>query len=1009
VVAGAGSGKTEVIARRIAWEVGIRGVPRDRIVAFTFTERAAEEMQFRVRRYLGQIAGEEGSPTLGGLYVGTIHAFCLKMLRELAPDKFHNFDVLDDGARVALVERRFYNVLAGKPMEQAFKDEGIARGHFDAIERFLHAYDLLNEYHQLVIELPEGTPPGPGRDEEAWCEQARLLTPVGTSRAAQAFAVSAARFHALLHCRRFLDFSTAQAELLRLIERDLKAAAVLAERIDHLVVDEAQDVNPVQSELMRRVVGASGRLTAVGDHRQAIFGWRGGRVDIMGALHDELVADSEGEVIELEENFRSTSRIIELANRWADSITAPGGMATPDMSHGRASRADFDPSHVAFCDFPERDGEAEWIAETIARMVEGERGARHDEGDGERGVRLADIAILLRSATDARSYGDALKARGIPAVFRGSDLFAQPEVLLLLGALARLVALDQFMGRTLQGFIAQALACPPEPEPIVRAAAAQLAAQGMAVEQDCADRLVLLADLLHRRIFDGVAPQASDLRTLRSHAARDLLKPGPQPRRVFPQAIFHSLVEEAGVPVWDAMGRKSEVRMFHVGALARLVTSLETPGWTTPFDLRSQIIGLCMWGPSGARLPEADLLAAPDAVSIGTVHSAKGLEWPVVFLADVKARRFPSQKARSQPPLPFEPPFTTVIDAAHLADNTNYDSERRLMYVAVTRAERYLFVSCSGRERSLFRKEIEPLVAAVGGVVATEGVGVPDKIDLRDGHRDAAAERLISSFSDLRYYLECPHDFYLRKVLGFAPTIDQAFGYGRGVHNLMRAIHADPARWARLAADEQALESALEGLVDQGLFYLRYTTGPPYEQMRRKALRVVADYVRTYAGELAHLTFEPEREFETLLEEERVLISGAIDVVRRDDPPRVTLVDFKSGDAKHDSAVKLDTDEMRLQVSLYGIAARAEMEYEPERGLVRYLAEEDPAARELDVPLTEAALADAARVVSQTARAIKQRDFHKGPSPSARDVNDGHRCGRCDFKHICGLRARVER
>src|SRR4051812_48981578 len=73
--------------------------------------------------------------------------------------------------------------------------------------------------------------------------------------------------------------------------------------------------------------------------------------------------------------------------------------------------------------------------------------------------------------------------------------------------------------------------------------------------------------------------------------------------------------------------------------------------------------------------------------------------------------------------------------------------------------------------------------------------------------------------------MACPHDFYLRKVLGFAPTIDQAFGYGRGVHSLMRAIHSNPKKWAALASNPPELDREIQSLVDRGLFYLRYTTG----------------------------------------------------------------------------------------------------------------------------------------------------------------------------------------
>lgn len=1007
VVAGAGSGKTEVMARRIAHQVSVQGVERSKIVAFTFTERAAEEMQFRVRRWLATVAGDSGDPTLRGMYVGTIHAYCLKMLRELAPDAFHNFDVLDDGARAALVERRFWNVLVGGPLQAAFKEAGLARGHFDSVERFLHAYDLLNEYRQLRVELPHGTAPGPGPEEEKWCEGARLLTDVGDGPAARAFALSAARYYALLRCRRFLDFSSVQAELLTLLEESAEATAAIRERLEHLVVDEVQDINPVQNDLIRHLLGDEARLTAVGDHRQAIFGWRGGRVDIMGALHDELEGSGDGEIVELEENFRSTPRIIDLANRWSGTITPPGGMATPDMAPGLESRQDLDPTHVGFAGFEERGQEAEWIAETIARLVVGEEGARHDlGGDQDRGIRLSDVAILLRSATDARAYGDALRARGIDAVFRGSDLFAQPEVLLFLAALARVAGVKEFWGGKLTGFIDDALGCDHEPESVLQAAVAKLEARGIAVSADLADRLLLFTGELQRRITeDDFKP--GDLSGIGSSAARALLKAGPRPRRIFPQAIFHALLEEAGVSAWDVEGHGGESAMFHLGALSQLITSIEMPGWTTPGALKSQIIGLCMWGPSGNRLPEADLLSAPEAVSIGTVHSAKGLEWPVVFLADVKAHRFPSNFAKRRPALPYEGELAHVIDPAHLADNENYDAERRLMYVALTRAERYLFVSASGKQRSAFRKELEPLFEEIGGGVAAAGVGLPQEIELRPGRVDAGRRRLVSSFSDLRYYLECPHDFYLRKVLGFSPTIDQAFGYGRGVHNLMRAVHSDPASWAELAPDPERLKAELETLVDDGLFYLRYTIGAPLERMQEKAVEVVGEYVRTYGEELAELEYEPEREFETLLPEEDVLISGAIDVIRRDDPPRVTLIDFKSGEAKSDLAMKLDAEEMRLQVSLYGIAARAEMEYEPQRGLVRYLGEQNAEDRQLDVPLDLQALAEAGNTINSAARSIKARKFHSGPVARARDEADGPRCNRCDFASFCGLRARA--
>ena len=159
-------------------------------------------------------------------------------------------------------------------------------------------------------------------------------------------------------------------------------------------------------------------------------------------------------------------------------------------------------------------------------------------------------------------------------------------------------------------------------------------------------------------------------------------------------------------------------------------------------------------------------------------------------------------------------------------------------------------------------------------------------------------DRFTTNFSDLRYFLECPRDFYLRNVLGFTPTIGQEFGYGRGVHNLLRAVHSDPKKWATLAGDPAKIEQEVRRMIDQGMFYLRYTTGDPLDNLKNKAVKGLVEYVKNYADELAKLRYEPEREFETLFPDEKLLIAGTIDVLRLDDPPRVTIIDFKSGDAK---------------------------------------------------------------------------------------------------------------
>lgn len=1011
VVAGAGSGKTEVMARRIAWWVGVKGISKDNIVAFTFTERAAEEMKFRIRGWIEKITPEGKEASLGNMYVGTIHGFCIAKIREYWPDTYHNYDILDEASRAALILRGFNGILALRPLQQALQI-----GQYRAIDAFTMAYDQLHEHNQFRIKLPSEDPPFElGAEEREWCKLAELKTDVGATPAAEAFAKAAARYYAYMRCRRFLDFSTSQSEFIRCLAADKARRQGIEETGIHLVVDEVQDINPVQRQLIELLIGDTGRLTAVGDHRQAIYGFRGAKVEIIAELWEAFTKASDSGVVDLKENFRSTPRIIDLANRWTKTLSPLLSMKTPAMAHGNKRRKDYNASHVALIGFDEREDEAEWIADAVRSLVPSEQeGARHDKKDGKsRGLAFSDIAVLVRSSTSVRIYMRALESAGIPCVVRaGPDLFSQPEILLMLGALGVTSGQDEFIGnehnaKSIPNRVRDVLNCDPKPQEILKAAAKLLRQSGLSFDREAEERLLFAAQAIHRRLEKKYSFKAAEVAGLRTQKLREFLTSRNEIRRVFPQQFFHFLLSEAGVDAWDTCEGRGQTAMFHLGALSGLITGIETPGWTSASDYRWQIIGLCQYGAEEGRVEEQPLMVQPDAVSISTIHSVKGLEFAAVFLADVQPKRFPSIMAKRKPTLPLDGKITNTIDVAGLADNDNNDGERRLMYVALTRAERFLIISHSGKSTSKFIKELTKLVDDTGGSVTDDSRQLLE--DLKYAPTETRRDlQLTTSFSDLRYYLECPHDFYLRKVLGFAPTIDQAFGYGRGVHNLLRAIHSDPKKWAAIAGNRPALEAEVQRLIDRGLFYLRYTTSDPADNMRRKGLTVVSDYVEHYAKELGGLDFEPEKAFETLVEygdgEGGALISGAIDIVRQDNPPRVTLIDFKSGDPDSDNHQKLDEHEMKLQVAIYAVGAKKELEYQPEQGMVRYLGVEKNAPdekRELPIPLDEKTIIEAKALVAQTARSIRDRSFSAGPLKAG----DGKpRCPDCDFVGLCGTK-----
>lgn len=998
VVAGAGSGKTEVMARRVAWWVAVEEVPKNQIAAFTFTEAAAEELKFRIRKWLERIALQDEDHTLGGMYIGTIHGFCLKALRELASDEFYMFDVVDEAGRTVLIEQGYNGILALRAFQEVS-----GKKKFGSQQLFLRGYDLLNEYGLLKVALPRTNPPADVAGEKEWCQLAELETDVGGSDLASAFAESAARYYAYLRARRFLDFSTIQSEVTRRLNSEEDFKEKLRERWTRLVVDEVQDINPVQNALITEIIGESGYLTAVGDHRQAIYSFRGGRVDLMGCLSRELGIASDGHIQELSANYRSTPRIIDLANRWSNTIKDTADMTNPAMRHHKDTRRDISDCHVAQLHFEDHIEESKWIADTISKLVRADEdktiGAFHDEGDSARGLTLSDIAILVRSGRDIRTYQNALINKGIPAIVRGGpDLFSQPEVLLFLGALA-ICSDSKIYGepnnqRSMPGRIRAVLGVAPEANQIVPFAIEKLKQRGLSIPEDTPERLMLLCrSIRHRLGFDS--PQPEDISQLKcSPECRRWLTRRKQPRRIFPQTIYHWLLREAGVHRWRTEQNKviAESTLFHVGQLSSLVKAIETSGWTPTDSLKWQFIALLNWGSGAARASEAPLLVGPDAVSITTIHSAKGLEFGAVFLADVRTRRFPSNFAKRVQQVPFDNDY---VDPTRLSDNENLDDERRLMYVALTRAERYLFITASGRPKSPFFEKLSDLVNEVGGTISDQSFDISDTATYLPS-TITKDHRLATSFSDLRYYFECPHDFYLRNVLGFTPTIGQEFGYGRGLHNLLRVVHSDPGHWANLAGDRNRLRAAVKSLVDQGMFYLRYTVGDPLQNLQNRAIEGVVQYIETYSDELARLKFEPEKEFETLIPEENLLIAGAIDVIRLDDPPRVSIVDFKSGDASEETGSGLSRELMGLQIGVYGLAARDELEYEPQHGLIRYIGERSAKHRQVEVQLTDDRLTQVRREIIQTGQDIRDRKFDRGPTERIKN-----RCGSCDFLNFC--------
>src|SRR6266536_2650492 len=276
IIASAGSGKTEVVSQRIA-DLLADGVAAGAIVAFTFTERAADELRKRIAERTEDRLGGAALDQLGGLFVGTIHAYCFRLLQTHVP-RYETYDVLDDHQLTAFLARE-----ATRLDLKRLDPQGRL---FGSIDRFLRGVDVVENELLDPDAMPE-----PFR--------AVLLDYLDT-----------------LERYRLLTYGQQVVRAVRELEREPVLASVQAE-LRHLIVDEYQDVNPAQERLIALLTGPAVELCVVGDDDQAIYQWRGSDVSNILTFRQR---HQEAAAVKLETNRRSRPNIVEMANRFAQKI-----------------------------------------------------------------------------------------------------------------------------------------------------------------------------------------------------------------------------------------------------------------------------------------------------------------------------------------------------------------------------------------------------------------------------------------------------------------------------------------------------------------------------------------------------------------------------------------------------------------------------------------------------------------------------------------------------------------
>lgn len=596
VLAGAGSGKTRVLVHRIAWLIQVMNQSPLSVMAVTFTNKAAAEMRGRIEALMGRDVRQ--------MWIGTFHGLAHRLLRAHYKDAGlpQNFQILDSDDQLRLVKRtiRALNIDEKQwPAKQAQwyingkKDEGLRAHHIDA-------YDIAEQTHKQIYQTYQ----------EA-CDRAGLVD----------FAELLLRAHEVLRDNQYVREHYQR-------------------RFRHLLVDEFQDTNAIQYAWVRLLAGKENRVTIVGDDDQSIYGWRGAQVE---NLQHFLRDFPQAETIRLEQNYRSTSTILNAANEViANNSDRLGKDLWTDGSAGDLIKV--------YAAFNEQD-EARYVISSIQQWL-------------EQGNALQDVAILYRSNAQSRVLEETLLYANLAyRIYGGLRFFDRQEI---------------------------------------KDALAYLRLISNRVDDAAFERVINTPTRgIGDRTLGLIREAARDQQLPMWEAARFLVRENRLTGRAknAVQSFIELISQLEDECVDRPLAKQTDIAIRRSGLMAMYEAEKSEKAETRVENLRELVSATESFSPAGEdnMSPLAEFLSHAaleageeqadehqDAVQLMTLHSAKGLEFPMVFMVGVEEGLFPSQQSMGEP--------------GRLAE------ERRLCYVGMTRAKQQLIIT-HAESRRLYGQE----------------------------------------------------------------------------------------------------------------------------------------------------------------------------------------------------------------------------------------------------------------------------------------------------------------
>jgi DNA helicase-2/ATP-dependent DNA helicase PcrA len=934
IVAGAGTGKTKVITHRIARLIAAKAARPDEILAVTFTEKAASEMEARVDVLVPY--------TSSFAEISTFNSFGERVLRDYALDVGYppDFRLLADVDQAIFFRENLFRL----PLDY-YRPLGQPTRHIqevlEAIRRLKQEDVRAQDYLRYAEEL------GRKASGEAETETARKHLEI-----ARVFGA----YEELLRTQGLIDFEDQVTLVVDLLRRRPSVLDELRRRYRYILVDEFQDTNYVQFELVKMLAAEHRNLTVVGDDDQSIFRFRGASLsNILG--FEEVFPEAKR--IVLTRNYRSTQSILDASYRLIRH-NDPNRLEFKDQVDKRLrAAARVRGKSIHMLSFDTLGSEADAVADRILEIRAG-------------GADWRDIAVLVRRNADADPYLRAFNMKQIPFRFSGSRGLYQQEEIKVIVAFIR--ALTDFENSRDLFYLALSDVYKADPYDLSRLA-------GHAEKKNLS-----LHDVF-KTIAEATSPveiapaTEATIKRIFADIARYVELAGTKNAG----AVVYAFLDQSGFlkslvcPMTpEAEVRVKNVRLFFdkIKGFSELVENDSIRSFARYLDLLAEV------GDNPAT-SEADL--DEDAVNVLTVHKAKGLEFGTVFLVGLIEDRFPGRERRDRIPVP------DGVLKETLPGRENYlQEERRLFYVAMTRARRALYMTWARDYGTRRFKKVSPFVLEALDIpkmpedvlkasvleeirryaLATGKTKTPAAV------RPAGALRL--SFVRVEDYLICPLKYKFRHDMRVPVLPHHSIVFGRVLH---ATIHSYLRRRMkdRSGDIETVLEEYRKNWVNEGFL------SREHEELRKaageRALRLFTKREEESGRRPAFL----ERPFRW--QERGLRFSGRFDRVDFEEAGAV-VIDFKTTEvSSQKEADRAAADS--LQMDVYALSFLKTEGLLPFEARLHFL-ESDIIGR---AAKGEKELRRAGEKIREAAEGIRAGEFKARP--------DWHSCSVCEFKTIC--------